>query len=246
MENGILIQSQKGTPQGGPLSPLLSNIVLDELDKELERRGHKFCRYADDCNIYVHSYKAGIRLLKSISYFLENKLKLKVNKEKSAVGRPWNRSFLGYSMTWHKEPKLKVALISVKRLKQKIKAACRRGKGRKLSQFIEVELKPLLTGWINYFSLCEVKRVFEVLDGWIRRRLRSIIWKQWKRSFTRAKNLMKRNLSEVNAWISATNGRGSWWNAGSSHMNKAFPKSYFDKCGLVSLMDKILMFQYKL
>src|SRR5271157_3673912 len=213
MNGGLVTPSREGTPQGGPLSPLLSNILLDELDKELERRGHAFCRYADDCNIYVRSRRAGERVYASITRFLENRLKLGVNAGKSAVDRPWRRKFLGYSMTWHVKPKLKVAEESVARLKEKLREQFRRGRGRNVARFIE-ELRPLLQGWINYFSLAEVKGTFEELDGWIRRKLRAIIWRQWKRPLTRRKNLMRRGLSEEQASKSAYNGRGAWWNAG--------------------------------
>jgi len=238
MDDGVVSPRTEGTPQGGPLSPLLSNILLDELDKELEKRGHRFCRYADDCNIYVASKRAGERVLASITRFVETRLKLKVNQAKSAVDRPWNRKFLGYSMTFHKQPRLKVAPQSVKRLKDTIRAMCRHARGRNLRRFIE-ELKPVLRGWVNYFKLAEVKGVFEDLDQWIRRKLRCILWRQWKRTCTRAKNLMKRGLDEERAWRSATNGRGPWWNAGASHMNQAFPKRCFDNSGLVSLLDQL-------
>jgi len=242
MTGGLVSQPVKGTPQGGPLSPLLSNIVLDDMDKELDRRGHCYCRYADDANIYVGSRCAGERLLASMERFLTHKLRLKVNRDKSAVDRPWKRTFLGYSVTWHKKPRLKVAPSSVARLREKLKSAFRRGKGRNLGKFIE-ELQPVLRGWINYFRLSEVKGIFEQLDGWVRRRLRCIIWRQWKRSYTRAKGLMKRGLTEERAWKSATNGRGPWWNSGASHMNQAFPKRFFDKLGLVALLDHINRFQ---
>ena len=145
-------------------------------------------------------------------------------------------------MTQNREPKLKAAPSSVKRLKGKLKASFRRGRGRNLKNTIE-DMTPLLRGWINYYSLCEVKKVFEELDGWIRHRYRCVIWRQWKRPYTRMKNLMKRGLSEERASRSAFNGRGPWWNSGASHMNEAFPKLYFDKCGLVSLLDQILVFQ---
>jgi RNA-directed DNA polymerase len=236
MEGGLVCQRREGTPQGGPLSPLLSNILLDDLDKELERRGHAFCRYADDCHIYVWSKRAGERVLASVAQYLARRLKLKVNQAKSMVDRPWKRKFLGYSMTFHKQPRLKVAPASVKRFKGKLKALFRAGRGRNLARFIE-ELTPVLRGWVNYFRLAEVKGVFGELDGWIRRKLRCIRWRQWKRTFTRARNLMLRGLDEVRAWRSATNGRGPWWNSGASHMNAAYPKRYFDKLGLVSLSD---------
>ncbi len=149
MDEGMASQRREGTPQGGPLSPLLSNILLDELDKELERRGHAFCRYADDCNIYVQSEQAGERVLESVSRFLERRLRLKVNREKSAVDRPWKRKFLGYSMTAHRQPRLKAAPASVGRLKDKLREIFRRGRGRNLRRLIE-GLTPLLRGWISY------------------------------------------------------------------------------------------------
>jgi RNA-directed DNA polymerase len=243
MTGGVVSPRTEGTPQGGPLSPLMSNVLLDELDKELERRGHKFCRYADDCNIYVRSRQAGERVMASVTEFLEKRLRLKVNLEKSAVARPWERKFLGYSMTWHKQPRLKVAESSIERLKAKVRAIFREGKGRSLSQVIK-ELNSLLRGWMQYFRLAQVKGIFEELDGWIRRKLRCLIWLHWKRPKTRAKELIKRGLEKLRAWKSAYNGRGSWWNAGASHLNEAFPKSYFDRLGLVSLLDQIRKFQF--
>lgn len=244
MEGGMVSQRTQGTPQGGPLSPLLSNILLDDLDKELERRGHQFCRYADDCNIYVQSRKSGERVLESLTKYLDEVLKLKVNQEKSAVDRPWKRKFLGYSLTSHKQPRLKVAASSVDRLKGKIREEIRKGRGRNLGRFIQ-GLTPMLRGWANYFQLAEVKGIFEELDGWLRRKLRCILWRQWKRPFTRAKNLMKRGLEEARAWKSATNGRGPWWNSGASHMNAALPKRFFDALGLVSLLGQVQKLQYQ-
>jgi RNA-directed DNA polymerase len=246
MSNGITTARREGTPQGGPLSPLLSNILLDELDKELERRGHKFCRYADDCNVYVRSGSAGERVLKSLTTFLERRLRLRVNAEKSAVARPWKRKFLGYSFTWQREARLKVAPASVQRLKEKLREIFRRGRGRNLSKLIEEELIPLLRGWMNYFRLAEVKGIFEELDSWIRRKLRNLIWRKWKRPFTRAKHLMQRGLAREQAVKSAVNGRGPWWNAGAAHMHLAFPKSYFDRCGLLSLLEQRRRFQLAL
>jgi len=242
MGDGVVEVVREGTPQGGPLSPLLSNILLDELDKELERRGHTFCRYADDSNVYVRSRRAGERVMESLKGFLGKRLRLRVNEEKSAVDRPWKRVFLGYTMTWHKEPRLRVAPSSVMKLKMKLKEAFRRGRGRNVGRFVK-ELKPILLGWIQYFRLSEVKGIFEELDGWIRRKLRCIFWRQWKRSYARARNLMRRGLGEKTAWRSATNGRGPWWNAGAPHMSFAFPKRFFDHMGLVSLLDRIQCLQ---
>lgn len=243
MTGGIVSQRTEGTPQGGPLSPLMSNVLLDELDKELERRGHKFCRYADDCNIYVQSRSAGERVMKSVTRFLSDRLRLKVNAEKSAVARPWERKFLGYTMTWNQRPRLKAAPESIRRLKAKVRKIFRERKGHSLLQVIK-DLNRLLGGWIQYFRLAEVKGIFEELDGWIRRRLRCLIWRRWKRPFTRAKNLMLRGLEKLRAWKSATNGRGAWWNAGASHLNEAFPKSYFDRLGLKSLLDQLRKLQF--
>ena len=236
MEGGIASARTEGTPQGGPLSPLLSNILLTDLDRELERRGHRFCRYADDCNIYVGSERAGQRVMVAITGFLEQRLKLKVNAAKSAVAQPWQRKFLGYSMTWHKKPKLKIAQPSRERLAEKIRKTLRAARGHSLKQVIE-RLNPQLRGWVAYFRLTEVKGVLEELDGWIRHKLRALLWRQWKRDYTRAKNLMQEGIGEARAWQSATNGRGPWWNGGASHMHAAYPKSRFDRMGLVSLLD---------
>lgn len=235
MLGGIETQRTEGTPQGGPLSPLLSNILLDDLDKELERRGHAFCRYADDCNIYVASKRAGERVLASITHFLSKRLRLTVNAAKSAVDRPWNRSFLGFSMTAHREPRLRVAPKSVDRFKGKLKDMLRRGRGRSVANTVK-DLAPVVRGWIGYFRLAETKGLFEELDGWVRRRLRVILWRQWKRPRTRAGKLMQRGLPEERAWASASNGRGPWWNAGASHMNEAYRAAYFTNLGLPSLL----------
>jgi group II intron reverse transcriptase/maturase len=241
-EGGVITQRVEGTPQGGPLSPLLSNILLDELDKELERRGHTFCRYADDCNIYVRTRRSAERVMISITAFLETRLKLTVNQDKSSVDRPWKRIFLGYGMTYHRTPKLTVGEKALERIKSRLREISRKGRGRNLKRVIE-EITPILRGWSNYFKLSEVKKPFEELDGWIRRKLRCILWRQWKRSFTRAKKLMQRGLSEARAWRSALNKRGPWWNSGASHMNQAFDTSYFTKLGLLSLLNQFQRFQ---
>ncbi|MFH1305814.1 MAG: group II intron reverse transcriptase/maturase [Candidatus Omnitrophota bacterium] len=243
MKDGLTTISREGTPQGGPLSPLLSNVILDDLDKELERREHEFCRYADDFNIYVRTEKAAERVLTSITEYLEHKLKLKVNRDKSGTGRPWKEKFLGYSMTSNKEPKLKVAAESIKRLKKKLKTKFREGKGRNVKRFIEGELNPVLRGWSNYFRLGETKLVYGDIDGWIRRRLRCVLWRQWKKPRTRTKKLIVRGISKERALKSAQNGQGAWWNSGASHMNEAYPKRYFESIGLVALLDRQRQFQ---
>jgi RNA-directed DNA polymerase len=234
MLGGVTTVRQEGTPQGGPLSPLLSNILLDDLDKELERRGHAFCRYADDCNIYVASKRAGERVMASVTRFLSERLKLTVNVAKSAVDRPWQRTFLGFTMTAHKEPRLRVASKSVDRFKGKLKEALRRGRGRNIARTVK-DLAPVLRGWIGYFRLADAKGIFEEIDGWMRRKLRCVLWRQWKRRPTRAKQMMRRGLAEERAWRSAYNGRGPWWNAGASHMNDAFRAAFFANLGLPSL-----------
>jgi RNA-directed DNA polymerase len=242
MAGGVVSPRTQGTPQGGPLSPLLSNILLTELDRELERRGHAFCRYADDCNIYVRSQAAGQWLLANLTAFLTERLKLTVNTTKSAVARPWQRKFLGYSLTWHKAPKVRIAPASRQRLIGKLRQVLRCARGRNLRRTIET-LNPILRGWAAYFKLSQSKQCLEELDGWIRRKLRCILWRQWKRPYTRATNLMKAGLTEVRAWRSATNGRGPWWNSAASHMNAAFRKAYFDRLGLVSLLDTVRRLQ---
>lgn len=239
LADGIAEPRTKGTPQGSPLSPLLSNIVLDELDKELERRGLRFVRYADDFQIYVSTRRSADRVMASISKFIENKLRLKVNMTKSEVGRPWDRTFLGYSFTTDKQVKLKPAKSSIQRLRKKVKTKFRRGKGRNISEFIHEDLNPVLRGWAIYFSLSETKKWMEPLDSWLRRRLRKVKWQQWKRNWTRYEGLMKRGLKEERAVRSAFNRLGPWFNAGASHMNQAFPKSYYDKIGLVTIAGTI-------
>lgn len=193
-------------------------------------------------NTYVKSKRAGQRILASITRYLASKLKLKVNSEKSAVARPWDRKFLGYSMTFHQQPRLKVARAVVDRLKRKLRELFRAGRGRNIRTQIQ-ELTPVLRGWVNYFRLAEVKGIFEELDGWVRRRLRCILWRQWKRTYTRAKNLMKYGLDKDRALKSAMNGRGPWWNSGASHMNQCFPKRFFERLGLVSLLNQLRRLQ---
>jgi RNA-directed DNA polymerase len=237
MSGGVVSPRTEGTPQGGPLSPLLSNILLDDLDKELERRGHRFARYADDCNVYVRSKAAGERVMASVERFCRVKLRLKINRAKSAVARPWERKFLGYSVTVHHRPKLKVAAESVRRFKQSLRRTFRAGRGRRVAAVLR-DLAPKLRGWVAYFRLSEVRGVFEQLDQWLRRKLRALYWRQWKRWRTRIKELRRRGLAPGRAAYSALNGRGPWWNAGASHMNRAVPTAELRQLGLVSLLDE--------
>jgi len=236
MREGLVEARTEGTPQGGPLSPLLSNILLTDLDRELEQRGLAFCRYADDCNIYVRSRCAGERVMGSIRVYLEATLKLRVNEAKSAVARPWDRTFLGYSVTAHRQPRLRIATASVQRLRQRLREQLRRGRGRSLARTIE-DLNPLLRGWMAYFQHTQVYGVLEELDQWVRRRLRCLLWRQWKRPRTRERKLRQLGLDAERAWRSAVNGRGPWWNAGASHMNHALPTAFFTTWGLASLAD---------
>ena len=240
MTDGPETVRMEGTPQGSPLSPLLSNILLDVLDKELERRGHRFCRYADDCNIYVRSKRAGERVMATVTRFLEKRLRLRVNAAKSAVGRPWELKFLGYTITSEKNPRLRVARQSEKRLRESLRLIFRQGRGRNLRRLIAT-LNVKLRGWFEYFRLSEVRAVFETLDEWLRRKLRCVLWRQWKRPATRRRKLMQRGLDGDRAWKSASNGRGAWWNAGAPHMNDAFRKAEFTRLGLVSLLDSFLV-----
>ncbi|MBS3735503.1 MAG: group II intron reverse transcriptase/maturase [Phycisphaerae bacterium] len=237
MAGGVVSPRSQGTPQGGPLSPLLSNILLDDLDKELERRGHRFVRYADDCNIYVQSRRAGERVLERLERYLRDRLRLTVNRDKSAVDRPWNRKFLGYSVTWHRKPKLKVAAESVRRLKQKLRETFRRGRGRNIGRLIR-DLRPQLRGWVAYYRLSEVKGVFEQLDQWVRRKLRRVLWKQWKRPLTRARELARRGVEVELAHRTAYSGYGHWRCAGFSALNRAVPTLELRQYGLVSLLEE--------
>ena len=238
LQGGLIEPRSEGTPQGGPLSPLLSNILLDDLDKELERRGHKFCRYADDCNIYVGSQRSGERVLASLTEFLRAKLKLKVNPLKSAVERPWKRKFLGFSLTAEKASRVRVAPQSVQRFQDKLRQKFREGRGRNLRTFIQ-SLAPLLRGWAGYFSVAQTRQVFENLDQWIRRKLRCMEWRKWKRRRTRCKRMIALRLDGERARASAFNGHGPWWNSGASHMNAALPTSYFRKLGLIALIEEV-------
>jgi RNA-directed DNA polymerase len=235
MAGGLVSPRTEGTPQGGPLSPLLSNILLDEWDRELERRGHHFVRYADDCNVYVRSKAAGERVLASLERWLTRRLRLRVNRDKSGVARPWRRKFLGYSVTWDRAARLRASPAAVQRLKTKLRGLLRRGRGRRLADIVAA-LNLATRGWVAYFRLAEVKASFEDLDQWLRRKLRCVMWRQWKRPRTRYRELRRRGLDEARARASAANGRGPWWNAGASHMHAAVPTAMLRQLGLLSLL----------
>jgi RNA-directed DNA polymerase len=241
MRQGLVEPRSEGTPQGGPLSPLLSNILLDDLDKELEKRGHRFSRYADDCNIYVGSRRAGERVMTSLSRFLKETLKLTVNSHKSAVDRPWKRKFLGFSVTAHRECRVRVAPQAVERFKEALREKFREGRGRNLRTFL-ASLKPKLRGWASYFSVAETRNVFEDLDQWLRRKLRCMEWRKWKKPRTRMRKLIALGLDRGRARESAFNGHGPWWNAGASHLNAALPTAYFRQRGLISLLEEVHWF----
>jgi len=238
LAGGIVSPRQEGTPQGGPLSPLLSNILLDELDKELEKRGHAFCRYADDCNIYVATKASGERVMASITRYLSERLKLTVNQAKSAVDRPWRRIFLGYTMSWHPtKARLKVGDKAVAKIKATLRKICKYGRGWSMSRTIK-EANPKLRGWVTYFHLAGNTTIFQELDSWLRRKLRAILWRQWKRNITRAKNLIKLGFSYDAAWRFVRVYRGPWATAGTFNMHRLLKNSYFDNLGLVSLQDQ--------
>ena len=231
MEDGLVSPVDEGTPQGGPLSPLLSNLVLDELDRELERRGHRFVRYADDCNIYVGSERAGRRVMESITHFIMRRLKLKVNQAKSAVARPGQRKFLGFSFTGEREPRRRIAPKAIARFKERIRERTRRTRGISLTQMVQ-EITTYLRGWLGYFDDCQTPSVLQTLESWLRRRLRSVVWKQWKRGRTRFRELRKRNVSKDLAAQTAGSPHGPWRIANAPALAIALPNAYFAKLGL--------------
>ena len=234
MENGLESPTEEGTPQGGPLSPLLSNLLLDELDRELESRGLRFVRYADDSNIYVRSERAGQRVMESVKRFLSRRLKLKVNDSKSAVARPETRKFLGFSFTSGREPKRRIAPKALDRLKDRIREMTRRTRGISLEEMVG-ELSRYLRGWRAYFGYCQTPSVLGRLDEWIRRRLRMVIWKQWKRGRTRYAELRKRGIRQDLAAQMAGSPHGPWRLAQSPALSYAFGTAYLASLGLPSL-----------
>ncbi len=239
MLNGVVVERYEGTPQGGPLSPLLSNILLDELDKELERRGHKFCRYADDCNIYVKTERAGQRVMESVTKFLETKLRLKVNRTKSAVGRPVTRKFLGLRIIGGAKAIVSIAPKSINRFKRQVRRLTRRNRGVSFSKVL-YDLKKFTDGWVGYFRIARTPSVYEELDEWVRRRLRCYVWKQWKKPKNRARQLLTRGIGPWLAWGVACNGHGPWKVAGSPAMTRAFTNASLESLGYSSLHARFL------
>jgi RNA-directed DNA polymerase len=235
MENGLVSPSVEGTPQGGPLSPLLSNLVLDELDRELERRGHCYVRYADDCNIYVRSEQAGRRVMESITRFITHKLKLKVNETKSAVARPQERKFLGFSFTAGPEVKRVIAPKALERFKRRIREITRRAKGVSIQTTIE-ELARYMRGWRSYFGFCETPEVLVYLTRWIRLRLRAALWRQWKTPRRRRAALMALGVQPKLASNTAGSGRGPWYLAKSKALSVGLSNAYFKSLGLPTLI----------
>ena len=234
MEGGLVSPVDEGTPQGGPLSPLLSNIVLDEFDRELERRGLRFARYADDSNIYVRSRRAGERVMASITRFITTQLKLKVNEQKSAVARPWERKFLGFSFTLEELPKRRIAPKAIQRFKERVRELTSRTRGVSIER-MATELTVYLRGWIGYFGKCQTPSVLQHLERWVRHRLRSVIWKQWKRGPVRFAELRKRGVSTDLAAQTAGSAHGPWRLANSPALSFALPNAYFDSLGIPRL-----------
>jgi group II intron reverse transcriptase/maturase len=235
MDNGVVSRSEEGTPQGGPLSPLLSNIVLDDFDHELEKRGHKFVRYADDCNIYVKTPRAGERVMKSVKEFIERKLKLKVNEKKSKVDKPTKRKFLGFSFFKIRSVKIRIAPESLVRFKDRIREITHPRRRIKFVNLIK-ELQGYLRGWKGYFNLAESRKILADLDSWIRHRLRSYIWQQWPKVRTRYRMLIKFGIGHDLALQTAASGKGAWRISNSPALGIAFPAKYFDKFELPRLM----------
>jgi RNA-directed DNA polymerase len=230
LENGLVSPTEEGTPQGGPLSPLLSNLLLDELDKELEQRGHRFVRYADDCNIYVRSERAGERVMAGTKRFLERRLRLKVNEQKSAVGKPSERKFLGYSFTSEAAPRRKIAKQSVQRFKERVRELTKRGRNL---QLVVTDLTRYLRGWAGYYGWCETKSQLRELDGWTRRRLRSYIWRQWQHPRRRYRILRRHDVPARQAWQVVH--FGPWRASRSQALSRVLSNAYFRALGLASV-----------
>lgn len=237
MINGCCIASEEGTPQGGPISPLLSNIMLDVLDKELERRGHKFVRYADDCNIYVRSHRAGMRVMESVKNFLRKRLRLTVNEKKSAVDFATRRKILGFSFVSRERIKVRLAEQTIKRLKNKVRELTRRSSGQSMEQRLE-NLNAYFKGWMGYFWLAETPRIFQRVDAWVRRRLRMCLWKQWKTWKSRLRNLKRLKIKRSSAIDIALSSKGCWRISLTPQMHRALGLAYWQEQGLVSLLER--------
>ena len=237
MENGLVSPTDEGTPQGGPLSPLLSNLVLNELDRELEKRGHRFVRYADDCNIYVQSKRAGQRVMESIKHFVTKKLKLKVNAAKSAVARPWERKFLGFTFTANRQPKRRIAPKALTRFTQKVRALTRRTRGISVQTMVE-QLATYLRGWRGYFDFCQTPSVLANLNSWIHRRLRCVQWKQWKRGRRRFAELRRLGVGKDLAAQTAGSPHGPWRISRSPALSYAMPDAFWERLGLPRLTTR--------
>jgi RNA-directed DNA polymerase len=237
MENGLVGPSVEGTPQGGPLSPLLSNVVLDDLDRELERRGHRFVRYADDSNIYVRSERAGQRVMASVTRFITRQLTLTVNEAKSAVARPQDRKFLGFSFTAGQEGKRIIAPKALNRFKARIRDVTRRAKGVSIETTI-AELAPYMRGWRSYFGFCETPEVLVNLTRWVRLRLRAALWRQWKTARRRRAALLNLGVRGPLASQTAGSGRGPWYLARSKALSVGLSNAYFKSLGLPSLIEE--------
>ena len=237
MVNGVKVQTEEGTPQGGPLSPLLANILLDDLDRELTRRGHRFVRYADDCNVYLKSKRAGHRVMESITTFLKIKLKLKVNLQKSAVDLSDHRKFLGFNLYYyHERIRIRIAPQAIQRCKMKIREITSRSNGQNITNRIS-KLNIYLRGWIQYFALSDTPYILKMLEGWMRRRLRMCLWKQWKKIRTRYRNLIKLGLTDWKA-LSLANTRKAYWHIAGDSLNSALPNAYWANLGLMSLTNR--------
>jgi group II intron reverse transcriptase/maturase len=237
MVNGVVMETEEGTPQGGPLSPLLSNIMLDDLDRELEQRGHHFVRYADDCNIYVKTQRAGERVLESVKTFLEKKLKLKVNPKKSKVDRAKHVKFLGFSFYKHNgEIRIRIANRTKERFVEKVRRLTKRTRSGKLEDIL-AEINRYLIGWVGYYRLANTPSVFAELDGWIRRRLRQLLWKRWKRGRTRYRELVALGVPRERAALGAL-GKSPWHMSKTPVINEALSNAYWRSAGLESLMSR--------
>jgi RNA-directed DNA polymerase len=234
LEHGLVSPTDEGTPQGEPLSPLLSNLVLDELDRELEQRGHRFVRYADDCNIYVRSERAGHRVMESVERFISRRLKLKVNAAKSAVARPWARKFLGFTFTSNRQPKRRIAPQALARFTRKVRELTRRTRGVSVARMV-AELSSYLRGWGGYFGFCQTPSVLRNLNSWLHRRLRCVQWKQWKRGPRRFAELVRRGVSRRSAAVTAGAAHGPWRVSRCPALQQALPDAFWDRLGLSRL-----------